>query len=95
MYAYAITVGNRIIIDTMLYLQGNFSSGRSTSSTYFSERLKGHEAHSDIIRIFASATRAYTYVLAFLEERQLGWLRDIAKAYGKRFVEGMSWAFFS
>ena len=36
----------------------------------------------------------YNALLAFLEERQLGWLRDTAKTDGKRFVEGMSKAFF-
>jgi len=37
---------------------------------------------------------SYNALLAFLEERQLVWLRDTAKTDGKRFVEGMSKAFF-
>jgi hypothetical protein len=37
---------------------------------------------------------SYNALLAFLEERQLGLLRDNAKTDGKRFVEGKSKAFF-
>jgi hypothetical protein len=37
---------------------------------------------------------AYNALLAFLEERQLGWTRDTANTDGKRFIDGMSKAFF-
>jgi hypothetical protein len=36
---------------------------------------------------------SYKAVLAFVEERQLGWLRDTAKTDGKRFGLGMSKGF--
>jgi hypothetical protein len=36
----------------------------------------------------------YNALLAYLEERQLGWTTDTAKTHGKRFVEGISKAFF-
>ena len=37
---------------------------------------------------------SYNALLAFLEERQLGWTSDTIKTDGKRFVECMSKAFF-
>ena len=37
---------------------------------------------------------SYDALLAYLEERQLGWTSDTVKTHGKRFVEGMSKAFF-
>ncbi len=46
----------------------------------------------DHARVYANH-KLYNDLLAFLEERQLGWLRYTYKADGKRFVEGMSKAF--
>ena len=36
----------------------------------------------------------YNALLPFLEERQLGWTRGTANTNGKRFIDGMSKAFF-
>ena len=47
----------------------------------------------DHARMYANH-KLYNDLLAFLEERQLGWPRDTFKTDGKRFVEGMSKAFF-
>jgi hypothetical protein len=47
----------------------------------------------DHSRMYANH-HTYNALLAWLEERQLGWTRDTAITDGKRFVSGMSKAFF-
>ena len=47
----------------------------------------------DHARMYANH-HTYNALLAFLEERELGWIGDSALTDGKRFVEGMSKAFF-
>ncbi len=47
----------------------------------------------DHARMYANH-KLYNDLMAFLEERQLGWPSDTFKLDGKRFVEGMSKAFF-
>ena len=103
MLGYENVVGNRILLNAILCLQNNLPDGRVTSTLVSSECLRGHKAHSGILcflpsrlnhaRIYANH-HGYNALLAFLEECELGWTSDSAKTDGKRFVEGMSKAFF-
>ncbi len=82
MFGYGGIVGNRIILDIILYLQGKFSAGCNTSNKDYIERFRSREARTQVSYVFwhprleharmYAIHLSYITLLAFLEDRQLG-----------------------